>query len=46
MNHWLIAMAIKPFVVLGALTFLLFCRYLVIWFLPEGRLKRLLLRRV
>jgi hypothetical protein len=39
---WL-ALIIRPFVLLAFLTCLLFVRYLVIWFMPECKLKRVLL---
>lgn len=41
-----LANLLKPFVLLGILGGLLFCRYLVIWFMKDGKLKRLLLLRV
>ncbi len=41
-----LAQLLKPFVLLAILGGLLLCRYLVIWFLPNSRLKRLLLLRV
>lgn len=40
------AILLKPFFLLGFLTALLLVRYLVKWFMPECRLKRLLLLRV
>ena len=46
MEPWAIAILIKPFALLGFLTFFLLVRYLVIWFCPEGRVKRFLLFRV
>ena len=41
-----IAMAVKPFALLAILGFLLVCRYLVIWYMPEGKLKNILLTRL
>ena len=41
-----LAQVLKPFALLAILGGLLLCRYLVIWYWPEGRLKRLLLLRV
>jgi len=41
-----LAQLLKPFALLAILGGLLLCRYLVIWYWPEGRLKRLLLLRV
>lgn len=38
-----IATALKPVVLLIVLTALLVVRYCVIWFFPEGKIKRLLL---
>lgn len=40
------AIILKPFILLTALGLLLCVRYAVIWWVPEGRLKRLLLRKV
>jgi hypothetical protein len=40
------AYILKPFALLAILSVLLIVRYLVIWFLPESRLKRILLKRV
>jgi len=42
---WL-ALILKPFVLLASLTCLLFIRYLIIWFMPECKLKRVLLTEV
>lgn len=39
-------MLLKPFALLALLGFLLLCRYIVIWYLPDCRIKRLLLARV
>lgn len=39
------AKVLQPFVLVVALGLLLVCRYLVIWFMPECRLKRILLLR-
>lgn len=41
-----LALAIKPFVLLAMLGFLLCIRFAVIKYFPEGRLKRLLLVRL
>lgn len=41
-----LANLLKPLVLLLGLGFLLLCRYMVIWWMPEGRVKRFLLRRV
>lgn len=41
-----IAQVLKPFALLLILGGLLLCRFLVIWYWPEGRIKRLLLLRV
>lgn len=41
-----IAMFLKPFALFAFLGLLLLARYAVIWWMPAGRLKRLLLRRV
>lgn len=41
-----IAMVLKPFALFLILALLLCARYAVIWWFPEGRIKRLLLRRV
>ena len=46
MPSFAIALLLKPFVLLAFLGLLLVVRYAVIWWVPEGRLKRLLLRRV
>ena len=46
MEGWQIAALIKPFALLAFLGLLLCIRYAAIWFLPEGRVKRLLLLRV
>jgi len=43
---FVIAQLLKPFALLVILGGLLFCRHLVIWYWPEGKLKRLLLLRV
>ena len=37
---------LKPFVLLAVLGFLLCIRYAVIWWWPEGKVKRFLLQRV
>ena len=39
------AKLLQPFVLLVFLGFLLLIRYLVIWFLPDSKLKRFLLLR-
>jgi hypothetical protein len=41
-----LAMAMKPLALLMFLGFLLLCRYVVIWFMPDCAIKRLLLLRV
>jgi hypothetical protein len=43
---WAIALFVKPFVLLAALAGLLCIRHLVIRYVPEGRLKRILLHKV
>ena len=40
------AYLLKPFILLAALGSLLVVRYLVIWFMPDCRLKQILLLRV
>lgn len=40
------AYLLKPFVLLAALGLLLLIRYLVIWFMPDCKLKRIFLLRV
>lgn len=41
-----LAILLKPIILLLFLGVLLFVRYAVIWWVPEGKLKRLLLLRV
>ena len=41
-----LAMLLRPFVLLAILGSLLCVRYAIIWWFPEGKVKRLLLYRV
>ncbi len=43
MEPWLLALLLKPLFAFLFLSSCLLLRYLVIWFVPEGRVKRLLL---